>query len=123
MPCHFLYPLFNYKGNLSSHSYSHLKSFTKSQSHFCCFLAKKIWSRSLGFVSALWHGGTLNQLKQSSEDFSGSEELLVLAPCHSTCSPRDMRTYPSKQRHNEGTSAQLLTSRPSWKKGGILLHL
>lgn len=101
-----LYPLFNYKGNLSSHSYSHYKKFYKIPVlHFCCFLTKILWSRSLGFVSALLHRGTLNQLKQSSEDFSGSEELLVLAPCHSTCSPWHIRTYPSKQRHNEGTSA------------------
>ena len=117
MSYHFLYPFFNfrYKGNLSYHSYSHYKKFYKSPVlHFCCFLAKTFWPRSLGSVSAISHEGTLKPLKQSFEDFSGSKELAMLALCHSTCSPWHTRTYPSKWRHNEGSSAQLFTPRASW---------
>lgn len=92
-PFHVLYPLSNlrHKGNFSYCSYNHQKkSFTKAQFDFGFFFAvswqKIFWPRSFGSGSAISHGGTLKLLKQSFEDFSGSEELPVLAGCHSACS-------------------------------------
>ena len=99
----FLYPLFNfsYKGNLSYRSYSHYKKFYESPVLcFCCFLAKIFWPGSPGSASAISHEGTLKPLKQSSEDFPGSEELAMLALCHPPCSPWHTRTSLSKWRHN-----------------------
>lgn len=120
MSYRFLYPLLN----LPYHSYSHYKNSDKAQFHiFAGFWQKIFWSGSLGSVSALSHEGTLKLLKQSFWTSQGGQSCPRLALCHSTCSPWHRRTSPRKWRHNEGTSAQLLTPGVRLrKKGGILMH-